>query len=79
MINTEEKSYTFKSYIDAPKWARVPSFLREACFKHDFECKIEEENGWIRQRVYFTIVFPSRGVAIPFLETILKILEESNE
>ena len=44
-----------KSYIDAPRWAKVPKFLRQLAFELDLKIDIDVEKSLLRERTYFTV------------------------
>jgi len=51
----EEKTGTIKSYIEAPRWAAFPEFLRNRCFVLGLDLEIDIDKGWIRETVRFKI------------------------
>jgi hypothetical protein len=52
----EEKIAVIDTWIECPRWAKLPSFLRKLALIHDVEImKLEKETGWIRETVFFRV------------------------
>ena len=45
----------FSSVCEAPRWANVPSFLRDQAWNLGLKIEVEVDKGWIRERVRFRI------------------------
>ena len=51
-----EKIGTLKSYIEGPRWAAFPKFLKNACFIYDLKIiYMDIYKGWIRETVRFKV------------------------
>ena len=47
---------TIKSYVEGPKWAGIPAFIRKVAFTFDLEViELNEEKGWIRSTTFFKL------------------------
>jgi hypothetical protein len=72
-INEEYDSRgSFKTYIDAPRWTKVPKFLRDLAFNLDLKIDIEVDKSLLRERTYFTVY----GL-VSKLEEFREVLEDS--
>jgi len=51
-----ERVGTLKSYVEAPKWAAFPKFLKNTCFMYDLKViYMDIDKGWIRETVRFKV------------------------
>jgi hypothetical protein len=50
-----ERVVSVRDYIEGPRWANIPSFLKKLCWEMDLELKLEVDKGWIRETVFFTV------------------------
>jgi hypothetical protein len=49
-------SGTLKSYIEAPRWAAFPKFLKDECFMLNLKIvRLDIDKGWVRETVRFEI------------------------
>ena len=46
---------TYKNIIEGPRWARSDKFIKELCFIHEVEYKIDRDVGLFKETVYFKI------------------------
>ncbi len=52
----DERIGTLKSYVEGPKWAAFPKFLRDACFMYELKIiHMDVDKGWIRETVRFEV------------------------
>ena len=51
----EDLEGKLESYMDAPRWAKVPKFLRKLAFELDLQIDIDVEKSLLRERTYFTV------------------------
>ena len=45
----------FKAWIEAPKFAGVPSFLKTTAWQLDIEIKVDVDSGWWFETVRFEV------------------------
>jgi len=51
-----ERIGTLKSYVEGPKWAASPKFLKDACFMYDLKIvRMDIDRGFIREAVRFKV------------------------
>lgn len=51
-----ERIGTLKSYVEGPKWAAFPKFLKDAFFMYDLKVVyMDIDKGWIRETVRFKV------------------------
>ena len=51
-----ERTGTLKSYVEGPKWAAFPKFLKDVCFMYDLKViYMDIDKGWIRETVRFKV------------------------
>ena len=51
-----ERVGTLKSYVEGPRWADFPKFLKDACFMHDLEIVyMDIDKGWFRETTRFKV------------------------
>lgn len=46
---------TLTSTCAAPRWAKVPSFLRDQAWTLGLKIEVEVDKGWIRENVRFRV------------------------
>lgn len=47
----DQPTKTFRLAGEGPRWAKVPSFLRDLAWRLNLRIEIETEKGWFRERV----------------------------
>ncbi len=73
---------TIKSYCEAPKWAKLPAWLKHTCFPLGLDCEISVDSHWIRETVHFNISgeeIPLRKFKQLFDETMREYNRDLNE
>jgi len=45
----------YKNWIESPKWASVPLFIKNLAFDLDLELQIEVDKGFIRETTHFKV------------------------
>lgn len=51
-----ERIGTLKSYVEGPRWASFPEFLKNACFMYDLKIvQMDIDKGFIRETVRFEV------------------------
>lgn len=40
---------TWREILVGPRWAKLPSFIRDECFRRGLDLTIDVEKGWIRE------------------------------
>lgn len=71
------KAGRIRSSIEAPRWAKLPTFLRELAWRLDCEIEVQSEKGWIRE----TVMFEVRGTEeklVAFKQNLEKATAEYN-
>ncbi len=46
---------TFAGYIEAPRWAGFPAFMRNECWLRGLKLEMEVEKGWLRESVRYRV------------------------
>jgi len=64
-----------KSWVEGPKFAGIPSFLRKLAFELDVDIKIDVDKHFIRETVYFKVEGAESKLRI-FKDTFDKSLSE---
>jgi len=41
----------FREILVGPRWAKLPRFVRDECFRRGLDLTIDVEKGWIRESV----------------------------
>ena len=67
-----ERIGTLKSYVEGPKWADFPGFLKKICFGNDLKLEMDIDKHWISETVYFKITGPES-----MLIAVEKIINET--
>lgn len=49
------KQVVFKSYVNGPRWAKFPMYLRNTCHMLDLKLDYEVEKGLFRETVRFSV------------------------
>lgn len=44
---------TYRQVVEAPRWARLPSFLKDVAHGLDLRLSLEIDKGWVFERVRF--------------------------
>ena len=57
-----ESTATYKNAWEAPRWAKVSNFIREAAFKYDLECKLIVDKGILRESGRFSVTGSSDNI-----------------
>lgn len=39
----------FREILVAPRWAKLPRFVKDECFRRGLDLAIDVEKGWIRE------------------------------
>lgn len=52
----------FRGYVEGPRWAKFPKFLRNECWRRELALELEVEKGWIRETVRFHVLGPPAQV-----------------
>jgi len=71
--------YRVKSHANGPKWACLPSFLKNIAWRHGAEIKIEVDEHWITETVRFDITSGVEEKIDACIEDINTGLKEFNE
>ena len=51
-----ERIGTLKSYVEGPRWAGFPKFLKDACFMYDLKIvQMDIDKGFIRETVRYKV------------------------
>lgn len=45
----------WRDHINGPRWANLPTAIKNACWELGLNVKIEIDKGWIRETVRFSI------------------------
>jgi len=43
---------TLKFTLEGPRWADIPAFVRDYCFRRDIELDMQVDKGWIFVKCY---------------------------
>lgn len=46
---------SYRGIIEAPRWAGVPSALRDIAFMEGVDLKLDIDKGWVRETVRFSV------------------------
>jgi len=46
---------TIRTVVEAPKWAKLPSFIKNVCWFLGLDCKVEVDKGWISENIRFMV------------------------
>lgn len=46
---------TFRNVIHGPRFAGIPKFIKNECWKRGLSLEIQEDKGWIRETVRFAV------------------------
>ncbi len=77
-VEMVEDQFSFKGVVEAPRFARFPTFLRDMCFQEGLDLRIEVEKHWVRETVRYEVSGP-RMTAIRCMALIEAGLDEWNE
>ena len=68
----DDKIYSFKGYIQTPRWTNPKTFLAQLCWlaKVDYEIT-DDETGWLTRTLFYTIKGPKEGI-----DLVQKYMEE---
>lgn len=69
-----ERAGTLKSYVEAPRWAKFPDFLKNYCFIKGLELELDIDKHFIRETIRFKISGSESE-----LQRVKKVIEESIE
>lgn len=50
-----EQIDTFKSYIEGPRWACIPTYLRKLAIIVDVEIDVNVDKGFLRETVFYEV------------------------
>lgn len=54
--NMAEHECTFKAYIEGPRWAGIPSFVRKAAWEHNLTIiELTEDKHFLTTTVYYKL------------------------
>ena len=46
---------TIRTFVEAPKWAKLPSFIKNVCWSLGLDYKVEVDKGWISENIRFMV------------------------
>jgi len=79
MNKESEEVATIRSWVEGPRWAAFPRFLKKAAIQYDIDIEMEIENGWIRQFVSYKLKGPKSIVERCEKNIRLSLEEYNNE
>ena len=53
MLVSSNVMWKIKTYIEAPKWAHLPTFLNKLAWELGVDIEIKVEKHWLRETVFF--------------------------
>ena len=71
------RTVTAKSWVEGPRWAKLSRMLRQAAFDLNLDISIDQDKGWIREVVYYSVTGPVDKIR-EFNSTIMEAVRNYN-